>query len=397
MIEKITTTIVTDENELALAAEMDEESIDEFSIVLKLEIHARNNFPIAIYDPSFTLDYHVFEPNFDIDYFYGDDELCQVNWITASSDLSEIKAGAKFTAVGYHAINNPYYLCQSVHVSGVEFSNMPYATKTDDYESYAVNPQKSPYFKFNDYSKDLGLIYPVSQWHGLSFIGDPWDNSEYEDFINAGAYHIVYVRDDCTVGFAGRTDNKRCDVETWSDIIAVDASSHAVGLKSDGTVVATGPNGKKQCNVSKWENIVAIATGSEHTIGLKFDGTVVAVGNKAKNRLKVSVVAIDAGGETTYGLGSDGTVVAVGSNSSGQTKITDWEDITTISAGNRHVVGLKSDGTVVATGNNKYGQCNVSNWNEIEKIVAGDSFVIGLEGGYYVFSGSNGYGQCDLK
>jgi len=436
VIEKITTTIVTDEDELALASEMGEDPIDEFTIVLKHEIQARNNFPIPIYNPDFCLDYHVFEPDFEIAYFYGDDELCQVNWIEVLSDIEMVKKGERFTSVRYCAISDPYYLCQSVHVSSVGFYTDAGHNITD-YQS--VDPQKSPYFKFKDYKKARSLIHPVGRWHDISFIGDPWDPDGYQNYIHAGAYHTVYVHDDGTVGFAGRTDNNRCKVEDWTDIIAVDASSHTVGLKSDGTVVATGPNGKKQCNVSKWEDIVAIAAGAEHTLGLKSDGTVVAVGNSSKNSLKVSswqdIVAIDAGSQTSYGLKSDGTVVATGKNSSGQTKVAKWTDITAISAGDRHVVGLKSDGTVVAvggnsfgecdvegwtdivaiaagsqftiglksdgsvvaTGNNKYGQCDVSKWREIEKIVVGQNFVIGIEGGYYVYAGSNGYGQCDLK
>jgi hypothetical protein len=52
-----------------------------------------------------------------------------------------------------------------------------------------------------------------------------------------------------------------------------------VGLKSDGTVVAVGNNAYGQCDVEDWTDIVAIAAGKSHTVGLKSDGTVVAVGN----------------------------------------------------------------------------------------------------------------------
>ncbi len=54
---------------------------------------------------------------------------------------------------------------------------------------------------------------------------------------------------------------------------------HTVGLKSDGTALAVGWNEYGQCDVDEWTDIVAISAGSHHTVGLKSDGTVVAVGD----------------------------------------------------------------------------------------------------------------------
>jgi alpha-tubulin suppressor-like RCC1 family protein len=45
---------------------------------------------------------------------------------------------------------------------------------------------------------------------------------------------------------------------------------------SDGTVVATGENWDDQCEVDDWSDIIAISAGEVHTVGLKSDGTVVA-------------------------------------------------------------------------------------------------------------------------
>ena len=53
---------------------------------------------------------------------------------------------------------------------------------------------------------------------------------------------------------------------------------HTVGICSDGTVVAAGDNEDGQCNVDSWTDIVAVAAGWTHTVGLRSDGTVVAVG-----------------------------------------------------------------------------------------------------------------------
>ena len=71
----------------------------------------------------------------------------------------------------------------------------------------------------------------------------------------------------------------QCDVDSWSDIVAVAAGEvHTVGLRSDGTVVVAGDNVWGECNVDGWTDIVAVAAGWGHTVGLRSDGTVVATG-----------------------------------------------------------------------------------------------------------------------
>ena len=52
-----------------------------------------------------------------------------------------------------------------------------------------------------------------------------------------------------------------------------------MGLKADGTVVAVGYNYYGQCDVDGWTDIVAVSAEDDHTVGLKADGTVVAVGD----------------------------------------------------------------------------------------------------------------------
>ena len=61
----------------------------------------------------------------------------------------------------------------------------------------------------------------------------------------------------------GDDDNGQCDVDAWTDIVAVSAGgaligSHTVGLKSDGTVVATKYTGVRMlyfgwCDVASWK------------------------------------------------------------------------------------------------------------------------------------------------
>lgn len=50
-------------------------------------------------------------------------------------------------------------------------------------------------------------------------------------------------------------------------------------MKSNGTVVATGFNDGGQCDVEEWTEIIAIKAGSRYTIGLRKDGTIVVAGD----------------------------------------------------------------------------------------------------------------------
>jgi alpha-tubulin suppressor-like RCC1 family protein len=51
-----------------------------------------------------------------------------------------------------------------------------------------------------------------------------------------------------------------------------------VGITSDGTVIAVGNDDHKRCDVDSWIDIIQVAASSGHTVGLKDDGTAVAVG-----------------------------------------------------------------------------------------------------------------------
>ena len=221
--------------------------------------------------------------------------------------------------------------------------------------------------------------------------------------ISAGNYHTVGLKSDGTVVAKGINDSNQCDVSEWTDIVAISASGwHTVGLKSDGTVVATGNNRNKQCNVSEWTDIVAISAGDSHTVGLKADGTVVAVGYTLDGACDVSgwtdIVAVGAGDCHTVGLKSDGTVVAKGNKIWGHCNVSEWANIVSISAGGYHTVGLKADGTVVAVGNDADGQCDVSDWTDIVAISAGAYHTVGLKAdGTLVTVGENEEGQCDVS
>ncbi len=211
-----------------------------------------------------------------------------------------------------------------------------------------------------------------------------WDEVAVRETVFAGDYHTVAVKFDGTVVATGYNDYKQCDVENWTDIIAVSAGyHHTAGLKSDGTVVAVGTLLGGRCDVDNWTDIVAISAGDFHTVGLKCDGTVVAVGENDESQCDVDnwtdIVAISAGSYHTVGLKSDGTVVAVGENDKSQCDVENWTDIVAISAGTSHTVGLKADGTVVAVGYNGQGGCEVDSWKDIAGVSAGGGHTVGFK------------------
>ena len=230
-----------------------------------------------------------------------------------------------------------------------------------------------------------------------------WDEIAIRDTVAAGIWHTVGLKANGTVVAMGYNDYGQCDVDDWTDIVAIFAGPfHTVGLKADGTVVAVGDNTDGQCEVSDWRDIVAISAGYGHTVGLKADGTVVAVGYYNYDQCEVfdwrDIVAISAGSVHTVGLKADGTVVAVGYNTDGRCNVSDWTNVAAISAGYGHTVGLKSDGTVVAVGDNSYDQCNVSDWRDIVAVSAGKCHTVGLKAdGTVVAVGDNEQGQCDVN
>ena len=218
--------------------------------------------------------------------------------------------------------------------------------------------------------------------------------------LSAGANHTVGLRRDGTAVAAGVNYSGRCDIGSWTNIVAVSAGdAHTVGLRADGIVVATGANGSGQCNVDGWTNIVAISAGGSHTVGLRSNGTVVAVGRDYSSACDVGdwtdIVAVSAGTSHTGGLRSDGTVIAAGWNGEGQCDVDSWTDIVAVSAGAYYTVGLRSDGTVVAAGQNSEGQCDVDGWTDIVAVSAGHNHTVGLRSdGTVVAVGWNIGNQC---
>lgn len=233
--------------------------------------------------------------------------------------------------------------------------------------------------KENKYTQAAGIFRYMGDFNRFRLL------NQWFSFVNLSAdKHIVGIKSNGTVIAVGENDDGECEVENWSNIIAVSAGSiQTVGLKSDGTAVAVGVDIDGSCkDVKGWKDLVAISAGCLHTVGLKIDGTVVAAGDNGDGECEVedwdNIIAISADNGNTVGLKSDGTVVATGSNQHGENYVTGWEDIVAVSAGVTHTVGLKSDGTVVAAGDNDYGECEVEEWTNIIGISAGNRFTAGL-------------------
>lgn len=63
-----------------------------------------------------------------------------------------------------------------------------------------------------------------------------------------------------------------------NEVDSCGGAAHVVTLYSDGTVVAEGDNQYGQCDVDDWTDIVAIAAYGRSTVGLCSDGTTVVTG-----------------------------------------------------------------------------------------------------------------------
>ena len=111
------------------------------------------------------------------------------------------------------------------------------------------------------------------------------NTSEWDNIVSiaTGYYITVGLKSDGTIVATGDISTAS-ETKKWTDIVAVSTdlstAGNIIGLKSDGTVVAVGYNSYGQCDVNGWTDIVAISNSYKHTIGLKSDGTVVATNYK---------------------------------------------------------------------------------------------------------------------
>lgn len=193
-----------------------------------------------------------------------------------------------------------------------------------------------------------------------------WADVAERKTLIAQTFHTVGLCTDGTVLAAGRNDYGQCDVDDWTDIVAISASGyHTVGLKADGTVVAVGMNAHGQCDVSGWTDIVAILAEGEPFI-------------EQNGEIPIGY---------TVGLKSDGTLITTGANNYGQCDVSEWTDVINLTSDNVryenstsvHVVGLRVDGTVLIAGENtKNWSASVSEWTDIVSVSINSQRIVGL-------------------
>ena len=100
------------------------------------------------------------------------------------------------------------------------------------------------------------------------------DYTVARSLVACGRDHTVAVKKDGTVVATCDNEFGQCNVQDWTDIVAVAAGQRfTIGLRADGTVLGTGRNEYGQCNVSEWTDVKQIACGATYTLALKNDGT----------------------------------------------------------------------------------------------------------------------------
>lgn len=160
-------------------------------------------------------------------------------------------------------------------------------------------PAQSQILAWNDIQAVSMDFYAVGlKSDGTAVIaGDnPPDVSGWSDLtaVSTADQVVAGLRADGTVVLAfGEevTDSPLAAAEQWTEIAAIsvgEEGGHIVGLRADGTVVAAGDDKFGECNVDDWTDMVAVSAGYRFTIGLKADGTVVAVGRNSKGQCDVS-------------------------------------------------------------------------------------------------------------
>ena len=165
--------------------------------------------------------------------------------------------------------------------------------------------------------------------------------------IAVGFSHTVGLQTDGTVVAVGDNTYGQCDVEAWTDVIAVAAGAyHTAALHSDGTVSAAGDNAYGQCDVSEWTNVVRIAANNFDTIGLKADGTLLHTGFHAYAETAEwpkDLVSIAAGSYGVCAVRKNGTMLSCFVSD----RAPEFTDLTYAAVQTGYAVGLRRDGTLL--------------------------------------------------
>ena len=140
--------------------------------------------------------------------------------------------------------------------------------------------------------KDIvSISVDIQTTYGLKKDGTVIDTGDYNSFENArnvcalekqkGEYAIV-SNGKLYDYYLDENDDAECQLLKWENLVSVSYNHHAVGLKVDGTVVAVdtlGEDEEGKCNVENWSNVVAVYADTSVTFGITEDGRVLVVGD----------------------------------------------------------------------------------------------------------------------
>ena len=189
--------------------------------------------------------------------------------------------------------------------------------------------------------------------------------------VSAGDYHCAGLRADGSLVATGFNNRGQTDMAALQQAVGgrtvcqvVCGYECTLALCTDGTVAAIGSNDYGQCNVDGWTDIVALWAGTDHTVGLRADGTVVAAGRDDYGQCLVggweNIVSVTAGDYFTVGVTGDGSLVFTGQNKRGQlSELGGWDRILAVGGGCQHTVAIRSDGAILTSGWNEDGQCEL--------------------------------------
>ena len=204
-----------------------------------------------------------------------------------------------------------------------------------------------------------------------------------------GANHVVYGREDGTVGAWGGADSQSQTnvpgVLTSSNTAKVvglaAADAWSVAVQTNGRVVGWGTRDYGLTNspvLTGLSNAVGVGAGNFHGVAVKGDGTVAVWGSSSfgvtnvppelTNRLTntfVRAVAVAAGYQYSLVLRADGTVRGWGSGSPTNlppslTSTMGSNPIVSLAVEQHHAVAMQRDGTVVVWGNTNSSITNVA-------------------------------------
>ena len=140
--------------------------------------------------------------------------------------------------------------------------------------------------------KDIvSISVDIQTTYGLKKDGTVIATGDYNSFENArnvcalekqrGKYAIL-SNGKLYDYFLDENDAAECQLLKWENLVSVSYNHHAVGLKVDGTVVAVdtlGEDEEGKCNVENWSNVVAVYADTSVTFGITEDGRVLVVGD----------------------------------------------------------------------------------------------------------------------